>query len=345
MKPRSDVCDVCETYRHTIKSLKGRSVEDENDLATQNAEIDQVNEEFKAHLKAAEVCRIMYEEWGSGSTPLLTIDFAQNVHLPNYARHVGPLFYVVPIRVNLLGILHEQGPIQHNFIIDEGSTPGADNGFCHSVNVILTCLQNVLDTKTTLEDKLRLQMDNCAGQNKNHFVMWFLVYVLDQHPTLNSVEVAFMLKVHTRCRVDSYFGNIKKRLRETDVASLDELELCICRSATANECTSMESGTWTDWRTFCFDNKLGNIPNISKLQRLVFKKEHSQITPTGHEIPDDPRHKINLRLPTVWCPPKVASSPGLSLQRFNYLMTKTLPHVHENDKSWFREFLCGRLRK
>ncbi len=48
----------------------------------------------------------------------ITFDFAQQVFLPYHARQVGPLYYKVPMRVQIFGICDSQ-PLQINYLFNE----------------------------------------------------------------------------------------------------------------------------------------------------------------------------------------------------------------------------------
>ena len=100
MTPHSDVCHHCETYRVLIS--KAVCEDDKLRLA----------EEFKVHVDEAQKERQHYldskKAEDSGTTPSgkvlychYTFDFAQMLQVP---RQVGPLYFKVPLKVQLFGI-------------------------------------------------------------------------------------------------------------------------------------------------------------------------------------------------------------------------------------------------
>ena len=175
MTPRYDVCDVCEKYRDVLMSLKATSIIESVDEAKVT---EGVLSEFTSHLNLDKKCCDLYINWQEDmECDLFTVVFSQNVFLPHYLRQVGPLYYLVPFRVNILGILNEHKSVQTIFLVCKIITPSFDNRKAHNIIVILTCLPKIF--KGSLHPKkIRLQMDNYAGQNKNKFVMWYLVYFL-----------------------------------------------------------------------------------------------------------------------------------------------------------------------
>ena len=77
----------------------------------------------------------------------------------------------------------------------------------------------------TLQDMVKfnqvhLHCDNCAGQNKNKFMLWYLAWRvasgLHEVITLN-----FMVKGHTKFLPDSGFGLLKQEFRRSEVSSLE----------------------------------------------------------------------------------------------------------------------------
>ena len=75
-----------------------------------------------------------------------------------------------------------------------------------------------------------LHCDNCAGQNKNRFLLWYLCWRtlkgLHQTITLN-----FLLAGHTKFSPDLGFGLFKKKYSKTAVSTLDDIADCVHRSS------------------------------------------------------------------------------------------------------------------
>lgn len=63
------------------------------------------------------------------------------------------------------------------------------------------------------EGTLYLTADNCGGQNKNRFFLWFLSWI-----TLigkeNRVKLALLVAGHTKNACDGGFGLVKRRLKK-----------------------------------------------------------------------------------------------------------------------------------
>lgn len=72
------------------------------------------------------------------------------------------------------------------------------------------------------EKHLQLNADNCAGQNKNNYLLWYLSWRVDTglHTT---VELSFLLAGHTKFAPDWCFGLIKRLFRRTKVSCLKDI--------------------------------------------------------------------------------------------------------------------------
>lgn len=341
MTPRCDVCADCEVFRDKLKTANFSSGLDNR------PDIQTIMTEFDKHLKLAEVCRGLYVKWQEEQSEeilFLSIDFAQNVNLPSYTRQVGPLYYLVPYRVNVLGILDEHHKKQYNFLIGEGSTPGFDNSESHNANVILTSLDKLLSLdQLQLKSILRIQMDNCSGQNKNRYTIWYLVNLLMNSPQLQSIEIGFMLTGHTRCAVDANFGSFKKTYRTHDASTLTDLGSLVTRSSEVNM-VEYSTGDWMDWKGFVNDNHLHAISGISKYHYFHLTRSFDgQVSIKAKERIDGSFCPINLKVPRTIRNVKHFRAKGLTLNRFNYLVLQVLPHVRETRQKEYTEMLSNDL--
>ena len=73
-----------------------------------------------------------------------------------------------------------------------------------------------------IPDILLLQMDNCLGNNKNHFVFAFLS-LLTTMRVFEIVEVGFLPVGHTHEDIDGMYGILSAKLMRKDIFSLPEI--------------------------------------------------------------------------------------------------------------------------
>ena len=71
-------------------------------------------------------------------------------------------------RVGLFGVICEGLPRQVNFIIDEASSTGK------GANTTISYVHYYFKKHGLGETDVHLNADNCAGQNKNNYFLWYL---------------------------------------------------------------------------------------------------------------------------------------------------------------------------
>ena len=82
------------------------------------------------------------------------------------------------------------------------------------------------------ETDVHLHADNCGGQNKNNFFLWYLAWrvITKLH---KSVLYSFLLTGHTKFSPDRCFGMLKKAFRITYISSIYEMANGVEMSSTA----------------------------------------------------------------------------------------------------------------
>lgn len=206
MTPRTDVCAICENFRTQIKN------------STSEEEKVSVTSDFSSHLQEAQEERDYYLTSMEKATSELasappqyahyTFDFAQGVHIPHHARQVGLLYLKTPCKIQIFGICCDSTKKQHNYLIDENESIGANGAKTHGPNSVLSMLHHYFETHGLHEAKCHLHCDNCVGQNKNNYVMGYLAWrtITKKH---EEITLSFMRVGHMRCFVDGHFGLIK----------------------------------------------------------------------------------------------------------------------------------------
>ncbi len=57
--------------------------------------------------------------------------------------------------------------------------------------------------------KLVIHCDNCAGQNKNRYVIWFCSWLVETKQ-FDEVQLCFLVAGHTKNECDGAFSAVKK---------------------------------------------------------------------------------------------------------------------------------------
>jgi hypothetical protein len=178
------------------------------------------------------------DEWCTrDDTLLISCDFAEKVSVPYSSDQRGTIYFSTPLRVHVFGVVNENIGHMTLFLFDEGETSSkdADEEAAASTSggvskkgrlgadAVVTMLFEYLCTRSAGQKHLRVQMDNCTGQNKNRTVMQFFAWLVATG-RFESVLVDFMIPGHTKFRPDAFFGVFKSKYRRAlAIDTLQEL--------------------------------------------------------------------------------------------------------------------------
>ncbi|CAL1548193.1 unnamed protein product, partial [Lymnaea stagnalis] len=202
-----------------------------------------------------------------------SFDYAQQVHLPSTPLQPGPIYFLVPRKVGIFGICAEAIPQQMNYLIDEGMTSGKGS------NMVISLLHHVLENFGFGEKRIELHCDNCSGQNKNRFVLFYLAWrtIKGLH---DQVSVNFMPAGHTKFAPDWCFGLLKRRFRISEVHCLRDLVRTVNTSTLKGinraQLVGTESGEILvpvyDWQQF-FNGHFRPLKGIKSNQHFCYRAQ------------------------------------------------------------------------
>ena len=107
-------------------------------------------------------------------------------------------------------------PKQVNYLIDEGMASGKGS------NAVISYLHHFFDEYAVGETDVDLHCDNCSGQNKNNFVVWYWAW-RTIHKLHLKVGLHFLIAGHTKFGPDWCFGLFKQCFRKTRVDTLADI--------------------------------------------------------------------------------------------------------------------------
>ena len=112
------------------------------------------------------------------------------------------------------------------FLIDESVQSGK------GANCVISLLHSYLEKYGMGKKQMHLHADNCAGQNKNSYVMWYLLWcvLISRHV---SITMSFLLTGHTKFSCDCCFGLMKRTFRRTKVDCLEDIVKVVTDSSRA----------------------------------------------------------------------------------------------------------------
>jgi hypothetical protein len=167
-----------------------------------------------------------------------SFDFAQQVHLPSDPMQPGPMYFLTPRKVGLFGVCCEGIPKQVNYLVDEAHCTSKGS------NSVISYLHHFLENYGLGETELHLHCDNCAGQNKNNFVLYYLAWRVATG-LYKTIHLHFMVAGHTKFAPDWCFGLLKQAFRRSKVATIQCMEKVVNGSADCNvaQPVGLEDGT------------------------------------------------------------------------------------------------------
>eukprot|EP00063_Salmo_salar_P080794 XP_014055629.1 PREDICTED: uncharacterized protein LOC106604981 isoform X2 [Salmo salar] len=208
-KPSTDLCWQCQRNNYQVfRSANLLEVVKSAKLKKQEQHLLLVQSERSVYQKMVADCKTTCQELqlslGAPTEP---------VHYPSDPMQPGPIYFLTPRKCDLFGVCCEGIPQEVNYLIDEGmsSSKGSSTVINYS-----TC---TISSPTT---ELDLNCDNCSGQNKNTFVLWYCAWQT-MHKLHHSLDLHFLITGHTKFAPDWCFGLIKQRLRKTRVNTLSEI--------------------------------------------------------------------------------------------------------------------------
>ncbi|MCP4107660.1 MAG: hypothetical protein GY749_19300 [Desulfobacteraceae bacterium] len=211
--PRTDMCDFCELQKRKIIGTK----------AHDESKAEELVAELAAHQKAYQGERAVYnsereqsendrKKWEKGILSAdncvehISMDYGQSVEVPHIADQLGGTFYLHMRKFLLFCVCSVTERTQVCYTCDEreaGKGP----------NEAISFLHDFLVSRQIQTRDIRIHADNCAGQNKNNCVLWYLVWLVTTG-RLRHTELKFMIKGHTHCAVDGGIGQVKKKIKK-----------------------------------------------------------------------------------------------------------------------------------
>ncbi|KAL2104400.1 hypothetical protein ACEWY4_001268 [Coilia grayii] len=290
MRPAADLCWTCQKYQKKISEAANRSDAEKAEL--HGLAID--------HLEKARIERAYYQKLCKDSRAELppglelgqhvpcsfdgmvhySMDFVQQIHYPSNPLQPGPMYFKTPRKCGVFGIACEALPKQVTFLLDECVQTGKGS------NCVISLLHFFLENYGLGEKHMHLHADNCAGQNKNSFVMWYLMWrvLTGRHA---SIKMSFLLAGHTKFSCDWCFGLFKRNLRRNKVDCLDDIANVVKTSSPSGvnvPCLcGREDGTilvpMFDWSAF-LGTYFKKLENIKAYHHFTFNNQSTSVTMT-----------------------------------------------------------------
>ena len=182
------------------------------------------------------------------------------------------------------------------------------------------------------ETSVHLHADNCTGQNKNRYMMYYLMWrvLTGLH---KEVIISFLPVGHTKFAPDWCFGLLKQRFRRTKIGDLDDIANCVSLSSSVNVPQLIGSLDATifvpmyNWSEYFEEQTIKTaLKGITHMHHFRFNFSSPGVVFVKSES-SGPERKINLLKNTSWVPsaddlPSLIIPTGLSAERKQYLFDK-----------------------
>lgn len=137
----------------------------------------------------------------------ICFDFMAVLDLPKLP--VQEILYLRQLVINNFGIYNLANDCMVCYIYHEGTARKTPDDVC---SFILHYLNNFVENDT---EELHLFCYNCAGQNKNHAIIRFLM-CLSEQKSFKRIKLFFPMRGHSYLPCDRGFGLIKRKLNSFD---------------------------------------------------------------------------------------------------------------------------------
>ena len=212
-----------------------------------------------------------------------SFDFAQQIFIPNSSQQVGPLYFLVPYKLALFGVMCEPTEKMVIYVIPEAVLVSK------SSNMVISLLHHFLTKCSVGETKMVLNADNCVGQNKNSTVMQYMMWQVATAATCQT-EVAFMVVGHTKFGPDFGFGVFKRLYRRADINTVTD----VCRLTESSKLLTAEPvGTEAGEVLIPCYHWQSKFAGIKKLHHFLFDSTKPQ-TVTVKEFVGEPPAEMTL---------------------------------------------------
>ena len=229
-KPMTDLCLTCQ--QNTTKLVRAANLpehEKADCIKAQQEHLDcaQVEREFYrktcsdaatifSHTDADTNLNETHEPCSLNGTMHYSFDYAQQVHFPSNPMQPGPIYFKTQRKCGIFGVMCEAVPRQVNYLIDEAAAVGK------GANATISYVHHFFAHHGLGETDVHLHADNCAGQNKNNYFLWYLAWRIASE-LHQSIKYSFLIAGHTKFGPDRCFGILKKSYKVSFISSIYEL--------------------------------------------------------------------------------------------------------------------------
>lgn len=161
----------------------------------------------------------------------------------------------------MFGIHVSNKGVKFVYGLPEGHWPG-HKGPNEVLSMLHHCILDSLQCFTSKPKRLVLHADNCCGQNKNRYTLWFCSWLVTAG-LFNEVQLCFLVAWHTKNLCDGAFGNIKKKYGVSQVLYPEQKHKLIHLSSANTSIVHSTEVKWNKWK--CILEAMFTVPTALKI--------------------------------------------------------------------------------
>jgi len=230
LSQRSDMCSLCARYQCLIsKRLLNATLES-------SQSIDETIRDFREHREDAHKARQFYKYkvekaiqsyknrtviGGKDHVDELTLsmDFAENLSIPDHNDQVGEMYFKAPMKAGLFNVADEGARESITYILPEKQS------MKKCASAVGSMLLDFIRERNVTFNTLTVFADNACGQNKNQYIFSLMALLsIKKMFECQGVRVCFMVVGHTKFFPDSNFGVMKRKAKHIDINTILDIE-------------------------------------------------------------------------------------------------------------------------
>lgn len=226
-KPKKDTCQKCDKYLIQKKASTG---EDLKKLEKEHEEHLVQAECFQSQMRADMDAAKMDDELES-----ISHDQEKIQVLPKVPTSIS--YYKRQLGMNNLGIRSgSTGKSEFNVWIEDEASKGTQE--------VGSCLKLHIEKITKRIKRLILWSDSCGGQNRSIKLVLMMIFILQNHETLESISMRYLQSGHSFLPNDTDFADAETAFKRHDTIYTDEQYMQLmreCRKKNVIEVNRMSS--------------------------------------------------------------------------------------------------------
>ncbi len=268
-----------------------------------------------------------------------SFDFAQQVFYPYSPQQRGKEFFKTARKCQIFGVCAEPLPRQVFFLTDESEFVGK------GAKTVISLLDAFFRLHGLGEKEAMLHADNCTGQNKNNYVIWYLMWRI-MNGLHKRMSLSFMVPGHTKFAPDRYFGLLKIRFRRSTIDSLQDVVKCVGECTVSDKAVAQVYGQHLGLSSPAFayrrwDIYLGKyfkpLDNLLRYNYFQFDANkpgcvECRVTPDGQPTSVNLLKEKHTRFSEELAYPEEIIPEGLTLERETYLYKEIRGFIRDPEK-------------